>query len=77
MYSELKRLVVRIPAVKSPLYLTETCQVVICLMCFGTGMLVFCLIKKLKKIGITLKAMGFKWEYYQMSNAQGALSGEQ
>ena len=38
-----KRIVVRFPTMKSPLHLQKTCQVINCLLCFGTGMSTFCL----------------------------------
>ena len=45
----LMRSEVQFPSVKSPLYLTKTCQVVNCLMCFGVGLSTFCLQKKKKE----------------------------
>ena len=44
-----KRLMVHCPAVKSPLYLTKICYVVICIMCFGVGMSTFFLKKNKNK----------------------------
>ena len=41
-----EKLVVRLPAMKSPLYLIDTCQVVNCLPCFGVGLSAF----RLKKV---------------------------
>jgi hypothetical protein len=41
-----KRLAVRIPTVKSPLYLTEICQVINYLLCFGVGLSAFYLKNK-------------------------------
>ena len=40
-----------IPAMKSPLYMTETYQVVTCLLCFDVGLSAFYLKQKVKKIG--------------------------
>ena len=55
-----KRLAVRFPAMKSPPYLTKTCHVVACLLCFGIGLSAFCL-KKNNWIDGGHLSLSLKW----------------